>query len=138
MMILGAARRQDWAAIERVIRRFQQSVMAMKLAARPVVVAPFGMTLGGGAEVTLHGQRVRAGAETYIGLVEVGAGLIPAGGRLQGAVPAHPRTLGRAAGRAAADLSGDRHGEGLDEWPSRRARPVFYVRPTVSASTRTG
>ena len=46
----------------------------------PVVVAPAGLTLGGGCEIALHGDRVQAAAETYIGLVEVGVGLIPAGG----------------------------------------------------------
>jgi 3-hydroxyacyl-CoA dehydrogenase len=46
----------------------------------PVVVAPAGLALGGGCEIALHGDRVQAAAETYIGLVEVGVGLIPAGG----------------------------------------------------------
>ena len=54
--------------------------MAMKYASRPVVAAPFGMTLGGGCEVVLHAGRVQASAETYMGLVETGVGLIPAGG----------------------------------------------------------
>jgi 3-hydroxyacyl-CoA dehydrogenase len=54
--------------------------MAFKYALRPVVVAPHGMTLGGGCEVVLHGQRVVAAAESYMGQVETGAGLIPAGG----------------------------------------------------------
>jgi 3-hydroxyacyl-CoA dehydrogenase len=63
-----------------MIRAFQRATMSLKYSKKPVVVAPFGMALGGGAEITLHGQRVRASAETYIGLVEVGAGVIPAGG----------------------------------------------------------
>ena len=54
--------------------------MAMKYAARPVVAAPFGMALGGGCEVVLHAGHVQASAETYMGLVETGVGLIPAGG----------------------------------------------------------
>ena len=53
---------------------------SLKYASKPVVMAPFGLCLGGGAELVLHGQRVRASAETYIGLVEVGAGVVPAGG----------------------------------------------------------
>jgi 3-hydroxyacyl-CoA dehydrogenase len=53
---------------------------AIKFCPRPVVVAPFGMTLGGGAEICLHGTRRQPHAETYIGLVEAGVGLIPAGG----------------------------------------------------------
>ena len=63
-----------------MIRAFQQVNMKLKTAPRPVVVAPFGMALGGGCEITLHASRVRAAAETYIGLVEMGVGLIPAGG----------------------------------------------------------
>jgi 3-hydroxyacyl-CoA dehydrogenase len=63
-----------------MIRTFQQTTMMLRYASIPVVVAPAGMTLGGGAEITLHGDRVQAAAETYMGLVEVGVGLIPAGG----------------------------------------------------------
>jgi 3-hydroxyacyl-CoA dehydrogenase len=54
--------------------------MALKYAPKPVVAAPFGLTLGGGTEICLHATRVRAAAESYMGLVEVGVGLIPAGG----------------------------------------------------------
>ena len=54
--------------------------MAIKYAPAPVVAAPFGMTLGGGCEIVLHAARAQASAETYMGLVEVGVGLIPAGG----------------------------------------------------------
>ncbi len=80
MMILMAAQEQEWEELDLVIRAFQRATMGLKYASKPVVVAPFGMTLGGGAEFTLHGQRTRASAETYIGLVELGAGVIPAGG----------------------------------------------------------
>jgi len=63
-----------------VIHGFQQMTAAIKFCPRPVVVAPFGLTLGGGAEICLHAARRQAHAETYIGLVEAGVGLIPAGG----------------------------------------------------------
>jgi 3-hydroxyacyl-CoA dehydrogenase len=63
-----------------MIRAFQHVNLAVKYAERPVVVAPFGLTLGGGCEITLHAPKVRAAAETYIGLVETSVGLIPAGG----------------------------------------------------------
>ena len=63
-----------------MIRTFQQSTMALRYSDVPVVVAPAGLTLGGGAEIALHGDRVQAAAETYMGLVEVGVGLVPAGG----------------------------------------------------------
>lgn len=97
MLILLEAQEQNWEDIELMIRGFQRAVMAMKYSAKPVVTAPFGMTLGGGAEVTLHGQRVRPAAETYIGLVEVGAGVIPAGG---GCKELYLRQLERSAGRS--------------------------------------
>jgi len=60
-------------------RFFQQSVMSLRYSPKPVVVAPFQMVFGGGCEMVLHADRVRASAETYIGLVEVGVGIIPAG-----------------------------------------------------------
>ena len=79
MLLLLAAQEEEWEEIDLMIRAFQASTMSLRYSPKPVVVAPFGMTLGGGCEYTLHGDRVRASAETYIGLVEVGVGLIPAG-----------------------------------------------------------
>ena len=80
MLVLLAAQEGEWDELDAAIRRFQEACMAMKYAPRPVVAAPFGMALGGGCEVVLHAGRVQASAETYMGLVEVGVGLIPAGG----------------------------------------------------------
>ncbi len=80
MLLLVAAQEEEWDEIHAMVRAFQNTVMAFKYAPRPVVVAPHGMALGGGCEVVLHGQRVVAAAETYLGQVETGAGLIPAGG----------------------------------------------------------
>ena len=81
MMVLLAAQKGDWNALDTAIRAYMQAAcMAMKYAARPVVAAPFGMALGGGCELVLHAGRVQASAETYMGLVETGVGLIPAGG----------------------------------------------------------
>lgn len=80
MMLLLAAQEEEWDDIEMVIRGLQKAVMRLRYSAKPVVTAPYGLTLGGGCEITLHGNRVRAAAETYIGLVEVGIGVIPAGG----------------------------------------------------------
>ena len=80
MMVLLAAQKGDWGALDTAIRQMQAACMAMKYAARPVVAAPFGMALGGGCELVLHAGRVQASAETYMGLVETGVGLIPAGG----------------------------------------------------------
>ena len=63
-----------------MVRAFQNSVMRIRYSAVPVVVCPQGRTLGGGCEMTMHADRAVAAAETYIGLVEVGVGLIPGGG----------------------------------------------------------
>ncbi len=80
MMLLLAAQEEDWDDINIMIAQFQKALMRLRYSAKPVVVAPFGLTLGGGCETTMHGDRVRAAAETYIGLVEVGVGVIPGGG----------------------------------------------------------
>jgi 3-hydroxyacyl-CoA dehydrogenase len=80
MLVLLAVQEEEWDELDLMIREFQNANMAMKCAAIPVVAAPFGLTLGGGTEITLHAARVRASAETYMGLVEVGVGLVPAGG----------------------------------------------------------
>jgi 3-hydroxyacyl-CoA dehydrogenase len=71
---------QDYDEIDFMIKAFQNSVMRLRYSAIPVVVAPQGRTLGGGCEMTLHADIAQAAAETYIGLVEVGVGLIPGGG----------------------------------------------------------
>ena len=80
MQLLLAAQEGEWDELAAVIHGFQQMTAAIKFCPRPVVVAPFGLTLGGGAEICLHAARRQPHAETYIGLVEAGVGLIPAGG----------------------------------------------------------
>lgn len=79
-LVLRQVAAGDWAALESGVRNFQRVVTSLRRVPFPVVVAPFGLTLGGGAELTLHASRVQAHAELYVGLVEVGVGLIPAGG----------------------------------------------------------
>lgn len=85
---------KDWDQIDGAVRLIQDTFMRMKYCDGPVVVAPRGMALGGGCECIMHGNSVRAAAESYIGLVELGVGLIPAGGgckemafRFYGSVP---------------------------------------------------
>ncbi|HET8656057.1 MAG TPA: 3-hydroxyacyl-CoA dehydrogenase/enoyl-CoA hydratase family protein [Longimicrobiaceae bacterium] len=78
--IAAAAQDGRWHDLETSVRTFQDAAMGLRRAPFPVVVAPFGVTLGGGAEMTLHADQVQAHAELYIGLVETGVGLIPAGG----------------------------------------------------------
>ena len=80
MQLLLAAQEGEWDELAGVIHHFQQMTAAIKFCPRPVVAAPFGLTLGGGAEICLHATRRQPHAETYIGLVEAGVGLIPAGG----------------------------------------------------------
>ncbi len=79
-MILMAAKSGQWEMLDAVVRKFQNMNMRMRYFPKPIVVAPAGLALGGGCEVTMHASRVVAAAETYIGLVEIGAGVIPAGG----------------------------------------------------------
>ncbi|QAV25854.1 3-hydroxyacyl-CoA dehydrogenase [Neobacillus thermocopriae] len=79
-MILMEAQDDNYFEIEMVVRQFQQAMMNIKYSTKPVVVAPFAMTLGGGTEICLPASRIQAAAETYMGLVEVGVGLIPGGG----------------------------------------------------------
>jgi 3-hydroxyacyl-CoA dehydrogenase len=80
MIVLLAAQEQEWDDIHLAVRQFQRVNMAIKYSPKPVVVALQGMALGGGCEISLHGARIHAAAEAYIGLVETGVGLIPAGG----------------------------------------------------------
>jgi 3-hydroxyacyl-CoA dehydrogenase len=80
MMILLAAQEEEWDDIDLGVRQLQKAVMRLRYSAKPVVTAPYGLTLGGGCEISMHGDKARAAAETYIGLVEIGVGLIPAGG----------------------------------------------------------
>jgi 3-hydroxyacyl-CoA dehydrogenase len=79
-MILMEAQDDNYFEIELVVRQFQQAMMKIKYSPKPVVVAPFAMTLGGGTEICLPASRIQASSETYMGLVEVGVGLIPGGG----------------------------------------------------------
>ena len=80
MQLLLTTQEGEWDELARVIHNFQQMTTAIKFCPRPVVAAPFGLTLGGGAEICLHAARRQPHAETYIGLVEAGVGLIPGGG----------------------------------------------------------
>ncbi|MBN2099354.1 MAG: enoyl-CoA hydratase/isomerase family protein [Dehalococcoidia bacterium] len=78
--IYGLAVNKDWQTLEQVVKAFQDACMRIKFSPRPVVAAPHHMTLGGGCEVCMAASSVRAFAEAYMGLVEMGVGLIPSGG----------------------------------------------------------
>lgn len=79
-MIFMLAVEQEYDELDLAIRMFQNTMMRVRYSSVPVVVAPHGLTLGGGCELNLHADKVCAAAETYIGLVELGVGLIPGGG----------------------------------------------------------
>jgi 3-hydroxyacyl-CoA dehydrogenase len=79
-MVFMLAVEQEYDELDFAIRAFQKFTMRARYSSIPVVVAPKGLTLGGGCELTLHADAVQAAAETYIGLVEVGVGVIPGGG----------------------------------------------------------
>ena len=79
-LILFTAQEEEWDDLEWMIKVFQDSLMKLKYLDKPVVAAPAGLALGGGCEICLASDRVRFAAETYMGLVEAGVGLVPAGG----------------------------------------------------------
>jgi 3-hydroxyacyl-CoA dehydrogenase len=79
-LVIQAALEGEWDELNQAVHRFQQANMTLKYAPKPVVAAPFSRVLGGGCEVVLHARGVQASAELYMGLVEVGVGVIPAGG----------------------------------------------------------
>jgi 3-hydroxyacyl-CoA dehydrogenase len=80
MMVVMAAQMGAWDTLEAAIKKMQDMNMRSRYHPKPVVVAPFGLTLGGGAEITVYASRVVAAAELYTGFVEFGVGVIPAGG----------------------------------------------------------
>jgi 3-hydroxyacyl-CoA dehydrogenase len=80
MQLLLGIQEEEWDEVEMAVRAFQNMTQAIKFCPRPVVVAPYGMCLGGGVEISLHGAARQPHAELYMGLVEAGVGLIPGGG----------------------------------------------------------
>jgi 3-hydroxyacyl-CoA dehydrogenase len=80
MQVLLAIQDEEWDELDGYVREFQAMTQAIRFCVRPVIVAPFGMCLGGGAEVALHGAARQSHIELYMGLVETSVGLLPAGG----------------------------------------------------------
>ena len=133
MMVFMAAQQKEWGQIETMISGFQNACQAMRYAKVPVVSAPFGMTLGGGAEIAMCADACQAFAETYMGLVEVGVGVIPAGGGclrtverwtsgLQGVAGIDPLKF---LGTGAINIATAKVGAGAED-----ARRLRYVLPT--------
>ena len=80
MLLLMSVQEEEWDDVDLAIRQFQGMTQAIKFSPKPVVSAPFGLTLGGGCEISLHAAARQPHAELYMGLVEVGVGLLPGGG----------------------------------------------------------
>jgi 3-hydroxyacyl-CoA dehydrogenase len=80
MLLLMSIQEDEWDDVDLAIRTFQGMTQAIKFSPKPVVVAPFGLTLGGGTEISLHAPALQPHAELYMGLVEVGVGLLPGAG----------------------------------------------------------
>jgi len=80
MLLLMSVQEEEWDDIDMAIRQFQGMTQAIKFSPKPIVIAPFGLALGGGCEVSLHATALQPHAELYMGLVEVGVGLLPGGG----------------------------------------------------------
>ncbi len=80
MLLLMAVQDEEWDEVDMMVRQFQNMTQLIKFSPKPVVAAPFGMTLGGGCEVSLHAAARQPHAELYMGLVEAGVGLLPGGG----------------------------------------------------------
>lgn len=119
MLILLEAQEGNWDELDPAVRQFQHVNLALRYSPRPVVAAPFGRTLGGGCEICLACARTQAAAETYMGLVETGAGLIPAGGGTT-------ETVRRATARLP---------EGVDADPFPLLRWAFETIATARVST---
>jgi 3-hydroxyacyl-CoA dehydrogenase len=109
MMVLMLAQDEEFDELDIAINRFQQSIMSIKYAPVPVVVAAHSKALGGGCEMILHGPRVQVSAELYTGLVEVGVGLIPGGGGCKEMILRHgnPKTVFETIGYAKVSTSAE-------------------------------
>ena len=144
LLLLLEAQEGNWEEIDAMIRSFQRATLGLRYSEVPVCVAPFGLTLGGGCEIVLHGDRVQAAAETYMGLVEVGVGLIPAGGGTKemllwlGAEAAFA-TIGFGKTSASApDAHRLRYLRDVDGWTMNRDRLVFEAKQEVLVRAQQG
>ena len=144
MLLLLEAQEGNWEEIDAMIRAFQTSTLGLRYSDVPVVIAPFGFALGGGCEIVLHGDRVQAAAETYLGLVEVGVGLIPAGGGTKEMLlrlgPAKAfETIGFAKTSASApDARQFGYLRDVDGWTMNRDRLVFDAKQLALKRAKDG
>jgi 3-hydroxyacyl-CoA dehydrogenase len=124
MLLMMEAAEGNWDEIDNMVRTFQRATQTIRYCPKPVVTAPFALTLGGGCEIAMAGAACQAAAETYIGLVEVGAGLIPAGGGTT-------EMLRRAASGGASQVREVFQNIGLAKvsTSAEDAQRLFYLRP---------
>ena len=126
MQLLLSVQEEEWDEVEVAVRQFQNMTQAIKFCPRPVVVAPYGMCLGGGVEIALHAAARQAHAELYMGLVEAGVGLIPGGGGCKEMVL---RTV-----EAGTSIRPDARGEGVEIFEALKKNFESIAKATVSTS----
>ena len=126
MQLLLGMQEEEWDEVEMAVKAFQNMTQAIKFCPRPVVVAPFGMCLGGGVEIALHGAARQPHAELYMGLVEAGVGLIPGGGGCK-------EMLLRAV-EAGTSIRPDARGEGVEVFEAVKKSFETIAKATVSTS----
>ena len=126
MQLLLSVQEEEWDEVEMAVRQFQNMTQAVKFCPRPVVVAPYGMCLGGGVEISLHGAARQAHAELYMGLVEAGVGLIPGGGGCKEMVL---KSI-----EAGSSIRPDARGEGVEIFEALKKNFETIAKATVSTS----
>lgn len=141
MLVYMGAQQQQWDVIDRAVRSLQDALQALRYARVPVVAAPFNYTLGGGAEIAMAADACQAHAETYMGLVEVGVGLVPGGGGFLRMLERWTGDVGEAdgvdllplLGAASINIATARVATGAEE-----ARRLRYLLPTDGISLHRG
>ena len=128
MQLLLAMQEEEWDEVEMAVRAFQNMTQAIKFCPRPVVVAPYGMCLGGGVEISLHAAARQPHAELYMGLVEAGVGLIPGGG---GCKEMTIRSV-----EAGSSIRPDARGEGVEIFEALKKNFETIAMAKVSTSVR--
>jgi len=126
MQLLLTVQDQEWDEVDLAVRAFQNMTQAIKFCPRPVVVAPYGMCLGGGVEMSLHAAARQPHAESYMGLVETGVGLIPGGGGCKEMVL---RSI-----EAGASIRPDARGESVEIFEAIKKNFETIAKATVSTS----
>jgi 3-hydroxyacyl-CoA dehydrogenase len=126
MQLLLAVQEQEWDEVELMVKGFQAMTQAIKFCPRPVVVAPYGMCLGGGVEIAIHAAARQAHAELYMGLVETGVGLIPGGGGC--------KEFTMASIAAGASIRADARGEGVEIFEALKKNFETIAMAKVSTS----